>query len=225
MVRSDRKEQRDVEIATSAFEAEARTIKVFTNHVKGIIQMWVERNDLMNTITETSNIHDALIKLHEVERTHIHSAQSPGEVILRDYDARKTSRFQEIASTYKKERSAFRKQIARLERIALIAGIDLKATSRNEPTDGVSIPELQAPHLSSVPFPHRVDGCGGRGGASSQTRGLSGGGMVVGRGGRGSFQSRPTDSHSLIPDSPRVPTMDDLRKLSRGKLNIRGYQG
>ncbi|KAI4608766.1 hypothetical protein J4E80_008971 [Alternaria sp. BMP 0032] len=126
---------------------------------------------------------------------------------------RRSRRIEEIENTHKTSQDALKKQIESLKRIATIAKLDLKATSRDEASDHVSIQEPQAAHISIASSPV---GRGGRGSFSSRgsVHGLSGPGMLGARGGRGSFQSRPTDPFPSIPDSQTL-TVDYLRSLGR----------
>jgi len=161
---------------------------------------------------EKSDIHVSLTKFRTEEDNLLCKLRQSYRDAKAEGVARKASRYKEIRDTYEKERNEFKKQIANLERIAIIAKIDLKATSRDEASDHVSFQEPQAAHKSLAPSPV---GRGGRGGFRGGVRGLNGRGMLGPRGSRGSFQSRPIDPLPSIPDGQRL-TVDYLRSLSLG---------
>ncbi|KAI4626193.1 uncharacterized protein J4E87_004693 [Alternaria ethzedia] len=133
--------------------------------------------------------HAALRKLNEEEHELSRKLLSSYKSARKDLKDRQDLRSKEIENTHKTSQNALEKQIESLKRIATIAKIDLKATSRDEASDDVSFQEAQAAHLSLASSP-------------------------VGRGGGGSFQSRPTDPFPSIPDSQTL-TVDYLRSLGR----------
>ncbi|KAI4921883.1 hypothetical protein J4E90_000311 [Alternaria incomplexa] len=223
IITNNRKEEMQVEQAKTRFAAEAQTRNVLVNHLNEQIRIHNKRNLLMVFMPEKHDIHDSLTELRAEEKQHLDKLRHSYKNAVKDAAARNSSQLKEIAGIYEHERNEFRKQIASLERIAIIAKLDLKATSRDEASDHVSIQEPQAAHISIASSPV---GRGSRGSFSSRgsVHSLSGRGMLGARGGRGSFQSRPTDPFPSIPDSQTL-TVDYLRPLSRGNPSPWNYQG
>ena len=187
-------------------------LKILRDYSKSHARIYHKKRDWMDTISTSPSFYSSLKEQLSEESELICDFEDDYEDAKADFKARETVQFEEIEQRYQKEEDAFKKQITSLERIAIIANVDLKAPSTDETANRVlsqtAQVALRIPTLSDI-------GRGrGRGGISSQTRGLSGRGMLGGRGGRGSFQSRPTDPLLSIPDSQEV-TVDNLRRLGR----------
>jgi hypothetical protein len=175
---NDRKQKREYNQTLLAFEAEKRLLDMLKSHGDAHLAIHKQRTELcknmfMYLLFESgfeTQLQASLYNLRIEEYGLIKELAGFERDARRETNDKKSKRYQQIQKAYEKEQNVLEEQIASLERMAVIAMIDLKDAGRDEVFDFNSADASEA-----VPLIR----------AASVVRGSSGGGLGWGRG-RGS---------------------------------------
>jgi len=178
---NDDKKARDHDQAAATFRAEKEVLDMMLAHGVAHEGLYRRRLDFLNDKREDA-VDDDLCKMKEKESAFLHKLCAFHRDAKSKYMKRKRSRSEEINNGHEAAQSAWRRQIASLERIAAIAKIDLEATRMSDAlAAGKSFHEAQALWNSRARHVRSFNG---------MTNPLD---HVVLRGGRGNFPMRHTE--------------------------------
>jgi hypothetical protein len=128
---NDRKKETEYNRASLAFEAEKRLLDMLKSHDDAQLVMRKQRAKLCKDMFGEPQFDAPLHKLEVEEYGLIDELATFDRGATGDVEDKRSNWYQEITEAYKEQQSVLEKQVESLERIAVIAEIDLKDVGRD----------------------------------------------------------------------------------------------